>query len=92
MPPLGSKFVIEAPSIRDVGAGAAAAIGNKVSSCIAHGVLVAHLSDARSDSHEVEHVAIDQRQVVDEPSVDHPWPVTASSVVNACAWADTSIF
>ena len=56
---------------QNVGIGAAAAIGHEVRSGVADRVLVAHVVHTRREHHKVHHITVNQRQIVDEPAVDH---------------------
>ena len=71
MPPLGSEFVTDAPSVRMSAGRTAAAVGNKVRAGTGGVALIVHLGDARRQIDQCDYVAVDQRQVIDEPAIDH---------------------
>jgi hypothetical protein len=70
MPPFGSKFVIEVPSIK-MSALTPAAIGYKVRAGIINRVLVALVVDTGRKLDKVQYITIHQGQIVDELAVDY---------------------
>ena len=56
---------------QNVGAGAAAAVGNKIRPRIRDAVRVTHIGHSGCEVHQVKRIPAHQRQVVDGPAVDH---------------------
>jgi hypothetical protein len=73
-----------------VGGGVAAAVGDEVGPGAVDGALIVRLGHARRQHGQIHHVAVDQRQVVDELAVDDQ-PVVASweSSIWLCALTST---
>ncbi len=70
MPPLGSEFVTEAPSVRMSAWTPRLPLETKFVPVQVDVALVIHLGHARRQIDQFNYVAIDQRQVVDEPAID----------------------
>ena len=56
---------------QDVSRGPAAPVGDEIRAGTGRVALVIHFGDAGSQRSQCNHVAINQRQVVDEPAIDH---------------------
>ena len=70
MPPFGSEFVTEAPSVRMSEVDPRLPLDTKFVPGTGGVALVIHCGDAGSQRSQRDHVAIDQRKIVDELAID----------------------